>query len=119
MDFETAGKVDGIEIWRIENFKAVPYPKEKYGQFHVGDAYIVLKTVLSKSQSSKASKFQGDNWTIHFWLGSEATQDEYGRAWDFNHLEMRNRAVTKLLKDKPRLLIGSPHVHGMQLQGQH
>ena len=44
-DFAEAGKAEGIEIWRIENFKAVPYPKEKYGQFHVGDAYIVLKTV--------------------------------------------------------------------------
>ena len=80
MDFEKAGQVEGVEIWRIENFKAVPYPKEKYGQFHVGDAYIVLKTVLTKSQSSKGSALQGASWTIHFWLGSKATQDEYGTA---------------------------------------
>ena len=80
MDFEKAGQVEGVEIWRIENFKAVPYPKEKYGQFHVGDAYIVLRTVLTKSQSSKGSAVQGASWTVHFWLGSNATQDEYGTA---------------------------------------
>ena len=35
------------------------------------------------------------------------THDEDGRAWDFNHLEMRNRAMRKVLRDRPRLFIGS------------
>ena len=67
--FEGSGQSPGLEIWRIEvrerkhaksgrgtaetfqgqfkfppqDFEAVPYPKSKYGKFHVGDSYIVLK----------------------------------------------------------------------------
>ena len=36
------------------------------------------------------------------------TNDETGRPWDFNELNMRNAAIRKLIQDKPRLLIGSP-----------
>ena len=36
------------------------------------------------------------------------TQDIDGCAWDFNTLETRNRAVRRVLSDKPFLLIGSP-----------
>ena len=36
------------------------------------------------------------------------TQDSDGRWWDFNNKEMRNRAVRRILTDKPLLLIGSP-----------
>ena len=41
-DFQGAGKEPGITIWRIENFCAVPWPKEKYGKFFDGDSYIIL-----------------------------------------------------------------------------
>ena len=34
--------------------------------------------------------------------------DKDGRNWDFNNVEMRNRAVRKALTDEPLLLIGSP-----------
>ena len=34
--------------------------------------------------------------------------DETGRPWDFNGKGMRNAAIRKLLKDRPRLFIGSP-----------
>ena len=71
-DFEKAGTSDGIETWRIEDFKAVPYPKDKQGQFHVGDSYIILKTANSEC------KFP--TWNLHYWLGAETTQDEYGTA---------------------------------------
>ena len=37
-----------------------------------------------------------------------STRDEDGRAWDFYNLEMRNRAVIKLLKGRPSFFIGSP-----------
>lgn len=32
----------GVEVWRIEKFKVVLWPKERYGEFYTGDSYIVL-----------------------------------------------------------------------------
>ena len=36
------------------------------------------------------------------------TMDIDGCAWDFNQEKMRNRAVRRLLRDKPVVLVGSP-----------
>ena len=36
------------------------------------------------------------------------TCDEDGRPWNFDQLEMRNRAIHKLLDDNPTVFIGSP-----------
>jgi len=70
--FEGAGKEPGLLIWRIENFEAVPYPKENYGKFYSGDSYIVLFTKKNNNNSF--------SWDIHFWLGSNTSQDEAGAA---------------------------------------
>lgn len=67
MSFDGAGKSNGLEIWRIEDFEAVPLDKSKYGKFHTGDSYIVLNTTK-----------RGHN--LHFWLGHETSQDESGTA---------------------------------------
>ncbi|XP_022914908.1 gelsolin, cytoplasmic [Onthophagus taurus] len=69
--FEHAGQTPGLEIWRIENFKPVPYPKKDYGKFFTGDSYIVLFT------KEKNGVF---SWDVHFWLGKETSQDESGAA---------------------------------------
>lgn len=69
--FEGAGSEEGLQIWRIENFEVVPYPKEKYGQFYSGDSYIVLYTNDINGNKS---------WDLHFWLGAETSQDEAGAA---------------------------------------
>jgi hypothetical protein len=45
--FENAGKMEGLELWRIENF-APSRIMEVRGKFHVGDAYILLSTVMPK-----------------------------------------------------------------------
>ena len=42
------------------------------------------------------------------WSLDLTTQDVDGKYWGFTKLEMRNRAVRKLMSDKPILLIGSP-----------
>ena len=42
------------------------------------------------------------------WSLDLATQDHDGRPWNFNALEMRNRAVRKIIEDQPWILIGSP-----------
>ena len=34
------------------------------------------------------------------------TNDQDGRAWDFNRLEMRNRAIRRVLQDEPMLFMG-------------
>jgi hypothetical protein len=35
----------GMDIWRIENFKPVPLPKESHGKFYSGDSYILLRVI--------------------------------------------------------------------------
>ncbi|XP_041478861.1 advillin-like isoform X2 [Lytechinus variegatus] len=69
--FSGVGKKEGLKIWRIEQLKVVAIPPETYGQFHKGDSYICLKTT---------KKGNGFSWNIHFWLGSETSQDEAGVA---------------------------------------
>lgn len=45
--WKSVGKTPGLYIWRIEQFQVVPWPKDKYGQFHQGDSYVVLSSVSS------------------------------------------------------------------------
>ena len=45
MAFENVGLEPGIEIWRIEDFEAIPY--DNHGKFHMGDSYIVLKVNMT------------------------------------------------------------------------
>ncbi|KIM43289.1 hypothetical protein M413DRAFT_444108 [Hebeloma cylindrosporum] len=69
-----AGKVIGLEMWRIENFHVVPWPKERSGFFYDGDSYIVLHTY------KKTPEAQSLSYDLHFWLGQNTTQDEAGTA---------------------------------------
>lgn len=69
-----AGKVPGVQIWRIMAFKVVPVPPNAYGSFYAGDSYIVLKT-YKKAPNSDALA-----WDVFFWLGKNTTQDEAGTA---------------------------------------
>lgn len=68
-----AGQAVGVEIWRIEKFQVVPWPKTKYGQFFSGDAYIVLNTY-------KIPDNESFRYNVHFWLGTTCSQDEQGTA---------------------------------------
>jgi gelsolin len=71
--WDNAGKSVGLQIWRIEKFHVVSWPKEDYGTFYTGDSYIVLNTYKKKG---------GDQllFDVHFWLGKYTTQDEAGTA---------------------------------------
>ena len=42
------------------------------------------------------------------WSLDLTTCDTDGMPWDFNNVNMRNRAIRKLFNDKPIVLIGSP-----------
>ena len=67
-----AGKVPGLQLWRIEQFRVVPWPAELYGQFHEADAYILLHTYMI--EAGKLS------YSVHFWIGHQSTADKYGTA---------------------------------------
>uniref|UniRef100_A0A673JCU6 Macrophage-capping protein n=1 Tax=Sinocyclocheilus rhinocerous TaxID=307959 RepID=A0A673JCU6_9TELE len=67
-EFETAGKAPGLQIWRIENMDLKPVPKNLYGNFYTGDAYLLLYTTTAPS------------YYIHMWMGNECSQDESGAA---------------------------------------
>ena len=71
-EFGECGKVEGLVAWRIENKVPVKVPDDAMGKLHKGDSYIFLRT--SKSRSGAIQ------WAIHFWLGSESSQDEQGLA---------------------------------------
>jgi len=71
-------------IWRIENMKLVPVPKNQYGTFYDGDSYIVYAaSEYGKpiAADSKPVQIQGrPEVHIHFWLGTNTTNDEAGVA---------------------------------------
>ncbi|KAE9553727.1 hypothetical protein FO519_003037, partial [Halicephalobus sp. NKZ332] len=66
--FKNAGKKRGLQIWRINKFDLDEVPRELYGNFFEGDSYIILNTK------------QLDSFDVHFWLGKNTTQDEWGTA---------------------------------------
>lgn len=71
--WQGAGTGPGLKIWRIEQFQVKDWPKEDYGEFYNGDSYIVLNTYKDND---------GDNLLhdVHFWIGKNSSQDEYGTA---------------------------------------
>ncbi|KAH8104671.1 fragmin60 [Cristinia sonorae] len=72
--WETAGQQIGLQIWRIEKFKVVEWPKENYGTFYDGDSYIVLHTYKKTPDTEQLS------YDLHFWIGEDSTQDEAATA---------------------------------------
>ncbi|XP_040208197.1 adseverin [Rana temporaria] len=66
-EFEHAGAKSGLQIWRIEKMDLAPVPANLFGNFYVGDAYIILHTIQKNT-----SKF----YDLHYWLGKECSQDE-------------------------------------------
>ena len=77
-----AGEVPGIEVWRVHNkrtekdnpdFGIERVPRAEYRQFYRGDSYIVLYTY--KMPDNEALLYN-----VHFWIGANSTQDEYGVA---------------------------------------
>ncbi|ESO90008.1 hypothetical protein LOTGIDRAFT_192582 [Lottia gigantea] len=71
--WQGAGAEPGLQIWRIVKFKVTHWPKEDYGKFYSGDSYIVLNTFKEGSSETLC-------YDVHFWIGKESSQDEYGTA---------------------------------------
>lgn len=57
------------EVWRVKNFNLVPVPDNQYGEFFMGDCYIVLYAYLEGSR---------EHYILYYWIGSHASQDEAG-----------------------------------------
>ncbi|XP_070689510.1 gelsolin-like [Pempheris klunzingeri] len=70
-EFERAGQ-KGLQLWRVEKMELVPVPESLYGGFYSGDAYLVLH-----STKNRRGVMQYD---LHYWQGSECSQDESGAA---------------------------------------
>ncbi|KAJ0065402.1 hypothetical protein NL108_009523 [Boleophthalmus pectinirostris] len=66
--FKGAGEKPGLQVWRVEKMSLNPVPKELYGNFFSGDAYIVLYTTSAPS------------YNVHSWAGIDSSQDESGAA---------------------------------------
>jgi len=60
-----------VQVWRVEQFKIVAWPKDRYGQFYSGDSYIILHTYKKEDKLL---------YNVHFWLGEHTTLDEAGTA---------------------------------------
>jgi hypothetical protein len=68
-------------IFFSKNFKLVAVPRESHGIFFTGDAYVIYHVEeIKKSTGSSSATTPTLIQHIHFWIGSEATQDEAGVA---------------------------------------
>lgn len=73
-EFEGAGQEPGLEVWRIEKLSPQRLPvRAENISLYSGDSYIVLKT--TRKEASDAL-----DWQLHYWIGKDSTQDEYGAA---------------------------------------
>lgn len=72
------GQAPGVEAFRIEQFKVVPWAAALEGTFHEGDSYVFLHTF-------RAVDIEGEEtdklcYRIHFWLGRTTPIDAMGTA---------------------------------------
>lgn len=70
--FDGAGKKPGIEVWRVEKFEIERITALDSGNLSLfaGDAYLILQSVEDEDGNM--------DYNLHYWIGSEATQDEMG-----------------------------------------
>lgn len=59
------------EVWRIKDFDLIPVPESQFGEFFMGDCYIVLYAYLEGNN---------EHYILYYWIGSDASQDEAGTA---------------------------------------
>ena len=64
-----------------------------------------IAEIYSPERTTKVARQMGlrAGWALDL-----TTADEHGSSLEFDKLEMRNKAVRMLLRDKPTLVIGSP-----------
>lgn len=70
-EFDVLPKEPGLFILRVEGASVVPWSVDLYGQFYIGDAYLVYSAIEANQELLR---------DIYIWIGSEATQESYGIA---------------------------------------
>lgn len=104
--WDTAGEIPGTQVWRIEKFSVVEWPRERVGSFYDGDSYIVLHVsrmallrgalLTNASQTYKTTPESEDlSHDLHFWIGGDSTQDEAGTA-AYKTVELDDRSSLTL-----------------------
>ncbi|KAJ8355214.1 hypothetical protein AAFF_G00085060, partial [Aldrovandia affinis] len=58
LEFQEAGVSAGLQIWRVEGTTLKCFPESLQGSFYMGDAYLVLNTVME----------EGVSYSLHYWL---------------------------------------------------
>jgi len=77
-EWQEAGKVAGVQVWRIVDLQVVPWVDDngehmygpKWIRLYEGDSYIILESVASEKQTDL-------EYHVYFWLGTNSSQDEY------------------------------------------
>ncbi|XP_060898711.1 advillin [Labrus mixtus] len=69
--FKAVTQSPGVIIWRIEKMELAQLPEKSYGNFFEGDCYLLLSTQKVSNSLS---------YDIHYWIGSQSSQDEQGAA---------------------------------------
>jgi len=59
------------EVWRVKDFELIPVPENQYGEFYMGDCYIILYAYLQGNM---------EHYLLYYWIGVDASQDEAGTA---------------------------------------
>lgn len=72
--WQGAGQEVSLKIWRIVKFQVTDWEQSEYGKFYNGDSYIILNTYKPDPGSEELA------YDLHFWIGSQSSQDEYGTA---------------------------------------
>ena len=98
--------------------RAINVIEQRYKGKHTGMGqqltHVMLKNLIMNVQVAevysppRVTKMAETMGPRAGWALDLTSQDEDGRPWNFDHLEMRNRAIRKVLTDQPTLLIGSP-----------
>ncbi|CAM9268509.1 unnamed protein product [Phaeothamnion confervicola] len=60
-----------LKIWRVEDFKKVEWPEDKYGQLYGGDSYVMLYTYTRAGSNREEA-------IIYYWQGRDSSLDEKG-----------------------------------------
>ncbi|KAF8756996.1 Gelsolin homology domain [Rhizoctonia solani] len=87
--WDDIGQDEGLWIWRIEDFKVVPWPDDRKGQFYDGDSYIILH-VSYVQENPWYSSFAHD---LPLLAGSQTSLDEAGTA-AYKTVELDDRKLS-------------------------